>query len=62
MRKTWDSSNTLSTRPFSSRASSREEPNGFSTITRTSVSARRDSPEPPSWPMIVGKKLGAVDR
>ena len=58
MRNTCDSSNTLSTRAFSSRASSSDEPNGFSMITRTSVSARRDRPLPPSWPMITGKKLG----
>ena len=62
MRNTWDSSNTLSTRAFSSRACTSEAPKGFSMITRTSVSARRESPEPPSWPMIVEKKLGAVDR
>ena len=62
MRNTWDSSNTLSTRAFSSRACSSDAPNGFSMITRTSVPARRESPEPPSWPTIIGKKLGAVDR
>ena len=44
MRNTWDSSNTLSTRALSSRACSSEAPKGFSMITRTSVSARRESP------------------
>ena len=62
MRKTWVSSSTSSTSLFSSRASFRFVPNGFSITTRTSAPSWWSSPCSPSLPTITGKKPGAVER
>ena len=62
MRKTWDSSNTSSTRRLSSRADARSRPNGFSITTRVSACSQCCSLAVPSFSTITGKNSGAVER
>ena len=62
MRNTCVSSNIASTVRFSSRASSRLVPKGFSMIRRTCECSWWLSPDPPSASTITGKKPGAVER